>query len=162
MKKIKRKVKKKSREQARVAIVKAKVGRPAKYPTSQLMEVRIKDYFKDWANQDRKDPYTPVGLRVHLGLVDSSMKEYAAKPEFALLIKKSMDMIEADLTTKALRQRISPVAWIFMMKNIFGWQDKQDVQNTLTLDLGDKLRDALKGVSKPETKVLEQQGGSEG
>lgn len=126
-------------------------GRPAKYQEPSEIVPIINDYFKDFNKLDRKDPYLISGLQLALDMDDHTWADYLNKPGFNQVLMKARKMIEHDVLRMAIRGRIQPVFSIFYAKNVFGWSDKQEVQNNVKFDIAEELREALQTVNSPVT-----------
>lgn len=128
----------------------AKVGRPAKYETPELLQDKIDEYFKNEVgefpllDEDGKHifnkfgeivttlkPPTVSGLALYLGFSDrSSMYDYKNKKEnkeFSRTIKKAIARIVEFAETR-LYVGGKPTGAIFWLKN-HGWKDKTEVDN---------------------------------
>lgn len=107
-----------------------KNGRPLKYNKVEEIKKDIDKYFKEC---DKKmKPYTVSGLAYALDMSRQSLLNYENKDEFFDTIKKAKDKIEAQLEENALLGRYNPTFTIFNLKNNYGWQDKQEIDTTVS------------------------------
>lgn len=124
-------------------------GRPPKYSDPEVFGKRVDAYFdkcdkreidifKDGMKLKINDPapYTVAGLALFLGFEDRhSLLDYADKNKheneekralFSSIIKKARTRIEGDLSTRCVESG-KPTGCIFLLKNIFGYSDKQEI-----------------------------------
>lgn len=101
-------------------ISKNKGGRPAKYKTSEDIQIKIDEYF------DSTSHPTITGLALALGFTSrQALNNYEGRPEFVDSIKKAKLRVENSYE-ECLRGR-NPAGAIFALKN-FGWVDRQEVE----------------------------------
>ena len=100
------------------------MGRPKKYNTPEEMQVVIENYFKDC--EIREDPLTIEGLADALDLDRKSIINYSKDDRFFHTIKKAKEKINNNFAMRALRGDYNPTISIFLMKNNFGYVDKQE------------------------------------
>ena len=126
-------------------------GRPPKYETPEEMQRIIDLYFlacrvhqtgdvalmSDCSEDDLLiinyiDDYVPTvsGLAYTLGMTTEALRNYEAKDQFLVTVKRAKQRIE-----KHLEQRLdgnNPTGTIFNLKNNFGWKDKSETSAEIT------------------------------
>ncbi len=122
-----------------------KRGAPPKYSTPEEMQPFIDEYFDECAAADRKT--TLPGLIYHLGFADrQSIYDYEKRPAFSCIIKRARMKLEEGHVNYGRAMDI------FVLKNHYGYVDKQEVSQT-NIDLSDEelnrkikeLSDAITG-----------------
>lgn len=110
---------------------KNKVGRPRKYTNVDELQELIEEYF---ATCDKiRRPYTITGLALFLDMDRKALLRYEKdyEDEFCHTIKRAkervQEFVECCLFKKGIAQGV-----IFNLKNNFGWEDKQEVDHTIT------------------------------
>ncbi len=114
---------------------KRKVGRPAKYTKAAAMQKKIDKYF---ATCDKNyEPYTVTGLAIALGMTRKGLIDYENKEDQKLsnTVKKAKLRVE-EYAERSLYRSQSVTGIIFNLKNNFGWQDKQEIDQHTTFDFG--------------------------
>lgn len=111
---------------------------------------RIKDYFTICADDDMKPSVAGLALamdidRRYLWEIREGLK--GKNPAVADTIKKAMKILDLQMVDYMQNGKINPVSGIFLMKNNFGYADKQEVVLTPNNPLGDTK----------DTKELEEQ-----
>ena len=101
---------------------------------------RIRNYFVICAEDDMKP--SVAGLALALGIDRTYLWEIrtgkAGKdPEVVDTLKKAMQILDLQMVDYMQNGKINPVAGIFLMKNNFGYADKQDITVTPASPLGD-------------------------
>nr|DAH63454.1 MAG TPA: Terminase small subunit [Caudoviricetes sp.] len=101
---------------------------------------RIKDYFTICAEDDMKPSVAGLALamdidRSYLWEIRSGRK--GKNPEVANTLKKAMKILDLQMVDYMQNGKINPVSGIFLMKNNFGYADKQEVVLTPNNPLGD-------------------------
>lgn len=101
---------------------------------------RIGDYFKICEDDDMKPSVAGLALaldvdRVYLWELRTGAK--GKNPKVANTIKRAMKLLDAQMTDYMQNGKINPVSGIFLMKNNFGYADKQEVVVTPNNPLGD-------------------------
>lgn len=101
---------------------------------------RIMDYFKICAEDDMKPSVAGLALamdidRVYLWEIRSGRK--GKNPDVANTLKKAMKILDLQMVDYMQNGKINPVSGIFLMKNNFGYADKQEVVLTPNNPLGD-------------------------
>lgn len=101
---------------------------------------RVKDYFTICAEDDMKP--SVIGLAVALDIDRTYLWEIRAgrkgkNPEVANTLKKAVQLLDLQMVDYMQNGKINPVSGIFLMKNNFGYADKQEVVLTPNNPLGD-------------------------
>ena len=107
----------------------AKVGRPLKFETPEIMEGLINKYFEDCDKNNI--PYTTTGLAMALDTDRLTLINYSGKQEFINTIKRAKTKIENAYELRLIDKGRS--GDIFALKN-FDWTDRQEVDNTVHID----------------------------
>lgn len=69
-----------------------------------------------------------------IGVCKDTLQEWASvHPEFSLAYKKAKDIQEKKLVTGGLTGKFNPAVTIFVLKNVSGWRDKQEINQTGTI-----------------------------
>jgi len=119
-------------------------GRPRHYKTPEEFEAKIYEYQEhcEKANQ----PVTWTGLALFMGFSSrQSIDEYANYDGFSDCVKKAKTFIEWHYEMRLCGDR--PTGAIFALKN-FGWKDKSELEQTLTVTDGETLAERLTGGSR--------------
>lgn len=111
-------------------------GRPLEYTPEQILE-RAEEYFAHLDNPDNymdkgigwKIPYpkTLSGLCLWLWVSKDYISEKAKDSRFAESIKRIRLEVEQNIEEGILMWAYNATAWIFNLKNNFGWVDKQEI-----------------------------------
>lgn len=101
---------------------------------------RITDYFTICAEDDMKP--SVAGLALAMGITKEYLWEIRVgrkgkNPDVADTIKKAMQLLDLQMVDYMQNGKINPVSGIFLMKNNFGYADKQEVVLTPNNPLGD-------------------------
>ena len=104
----------------------ARVGRPLKFETPEILDEKIQAYFKEC--DDKEIPYTITGLAMALDTDRITLINYEEKPEFINTIKRAKTKIENAYEMRLIEKGRS--GDIFALKN-FDWTDRQEVDNTV-------------------------------
>ncbi len=136
---------------------KNEVGRPLKFKSPEELQERIDEYFEScfeesWGEDEegrwkpdvdrygeikrvQVRPFTISGLAVFLDTDRKTLLNYESREEYFLTIKKAKAKIE-NYTEEQLynTQAKNMTGIIFNLKNNYGWQDKQQIENTGSLD----------------------------
>ena len=112
--------------------------------TGEVTE-RIKTYFEICAEDDMKPSVAGLALamdidRTYLWEIREGRK--GKNPEVANTIKKAMKILDLQMVDYMQNGKINPVSGIFLMKNNFGYADKQEVVVTPNNPLGEQKDDA--------------------
>ena len=106
---------------------KVKIGRPRKFESNDELIECIEKYF------DGKDDgmVTITGLAFALGFTDRrSFYDYEKNSEFSHTIKRARFAIACSYE-ESLREGKNTAGNIFGLKNIDGWADKQEIEQTI-------------------------------
>lgn len=101
---------------------------------------RIKDYFTICAEDDMKPSVAGLALAMDIDrrrlweIREGKMGKNAAVSD---TIKKAMKILDLQMVDYMQNGKINPVSGIFLMKNNFGYADKQEVVVTPNNPLGD-------------------------
>jgi hypothetical protein len=101
---------------------------------------RITTYFEICAEDDMKP--SVAGLALALDIDRTYLWEIRAgrkgkNPEVANTLKRAMKILDLQMVDYMQNGKINPVSGIFLMKNNFGYADKQEVILTPNSPLGD-------------------------
>lgn len=98
---------------------------------------RIIEYFTICSEDDMKP--SVAGLAVAVGVNRKTLWEWstAEKSDRSNVIKKAYALLDLQMTDYMQNGKINPVSGIFLMKNNFGYADKQEVVLTPNNPLGD-------------------------
>lgn len=101
---------------------------------------RVKEYFTICAEDDMKP--SVIGLAVAMDIDRTYLWEIRAgrkgkNPEVANTLKKAVQLLDLQMVDYMQNGKINPVSGIFLMKNNFGYADKQEVVLTPNSPLGD-------------------------
>lgn len=111
---------------------------------------RIKDYFTICAEDDMKPSVAGLALAMDIDrryLWEIREGRKGKNPAVADTLKKAMKILDLQMVDYMQNGKINPVSGIFLMKNNFGYADKQEVVLTPNNPLGDAK----------DTKELEEQ-----
>lgn len=105
---------------------------------------RIKDYFQICAEDDMKPSVAGLALafsvdRKTLWAWANGVDSAYIPPENRNFIKKAYQLLNAQMEDYAQNGKVNPVAAIFLMKNHFGYADKQELVLTPNQQLGDQV-----------------------
>lgn len=138
-----------------------KAGRPTKYDPSyckQLLnmfdvdatrEVYETYTYKDGTTKEvsRLEPVelpTITDFAKKIGVNKDTLYEWAKKyEEFSDTMKKVKEIQENIWQKNALMGLYNPTFAIFMGKNCYGWKDKQEIENKVSLSYEDKLKEMI-------------------
>lgn len=106
--------------------------------TAQL-QARIEEYFNICAEDDMKP--SVAGLALAIGVDRRRLWEWSQgeKSDRMDTIKRAYAVLDLMMNDYMQNGKINPVSGIFLMKNNFGYQDKQDVVITPNNPLGEKV-----------------------
>ena len=108
----------------------AKVGRPMKWETPELMQVEIDSYFDNTPMEN----WTITGLALALDTDRVTLINYQNRDDFFNTIRRAKLLVENSYEL-SLKHK-GGIGDIFALKN-FGWRDKQEIEanvNTVALD----------------------------
>lgn len=136
-----------------------KGGRPTKYdskyckqiiamfdvePTREVYETYT---YKDGTTKEvsRLEPAelpTMADFAKKINVNIDTLYEWAKKhPEFSEAMKKAKEIQENIWQKNSLLGLYNPTFAIFMGKNCYGWKDKQEIENKVSLSYEDKLKE---------------------
>ena len=101
---------------------------------------RIKDYFTICAEDDMKPSVAGLALAMDIDrryLWEIREGRKGKNPAVADTLKKAMKILDLQMVDYMQNGKINPVSGIFLMKNKFGYADKQEVVLTPNNPLGD-------------------------
>ena len=101
---------------------------------------RIKTYFEICAEDDMKPSVAGLALAMDIDrryLWEIREGKKGKTPEVADTLKKAMKILDLQMVDYMQNGKINPVSGIFLMKNNFGYADKQEVVLTPNSPLGD-------------------------
>ena len=101
---------------------------------------RIKVYFTICAEDDMKPSVAGLALAMDIDrryLWEIREGKKGKTPEVADTLKKAMKILDLQMVDYMQNGKINPVSGIFLMKNNFGYADKQEVILTPNSPLGD-------------------------
>ena len=101
---------------------------------------RIKDYFTICADDDMKPSVAGLALAMDIDrryLWEIREGRKGKNPAVADTLKKAMKILDLQMVDYMQNGKINPVSGIFLMKNNFGYADKQEVVLTPNNPLGD-------------------------
>ena len=101
-----------------------KVGRPMKFKSVEELQTKIDNYFKEC--NENNEIYTVTGLAMALDTDRQTLVNYSNREEYFDTIKKAKQKIENQMVNRALTGVYNPTVSIFLMKNNFGYVDKQE------------------------------------
>jgi len=111
-------------------------GRPPAIKSPLELDAAIDDYYLKC--QESEEPFTIIGLAVHMGISKDTIIEYGKNPEFSDSYKKAMALAEKSLVHNALTGGYNPTVSIFLLKNNHGYRDKQEIASTIEATMTDK------------------------
>lgn len=101
---------------------------------------RVQEYFNICAEDDVKPSVAGLALALDIDrgyLWQIRVGKTAKSPEVVDTIKRAMKLLDLQMTDYMQNGKINPVSGIFLMKNNFGYADKQEVVVTPNNPLGD-------------------------
>ena len=101
---------------------------------------RVVDYFTICADDDMKPSVAGLALAMDIDrryLWEIREGRKGKNPEVADTLKKAMKLLDLQMVDYMQNGKINPVSGIFLMKNNFGYADKQEVIVTPNNPLGD-------------------------
>lgn len=107
---------------------------------AEQVKSRVQEYF-DICGEDDVKP-SVAGLALALGIDRRRLWEIregvrSKNPEVSDTLKSAMQLLDLQMTDYMQNGKINPVSGIFLMKNNFGYADKQEVVVTPNNPLGD-------------------------
>lgn len=130
-----------------------KVGRKRKFQSVEAMQIKIDEYFLKCAERTKEvvtkagelikvpspAPLHIQGLCVHLDLSDQGLREYQELPEFSGAILRAKKKCEAYAVDQCYEGQKGNKA-DFILKNGYGWSDKQQIEYS-TVQIVDDIPD---------------------
>lgn len=103
------------------------------------LQLRITEYFKICAEDDMKP--SVAGLALAIGVDRKTIWQWTQgeNSDRSNTIKRAYAILDLQMNDYMQNGKINPVSGIFLMKNNFGYQDKQDVVITPNNPLGDTV-----------------------
>lgn len=101
---------------------------------------RIKEYFQICSADDMKPSVAGLALALDIDrsyLWEIRVGRKGKSPEVADTLKRTMQLLDLQMVDYMQNGQINPVSGIFLMKNNFGYADKQEVVVTPNSPLGD-------------------------
>lgn len=112
---------------------------PINLDDPEQVKQRIQDYFDFCAENDRKP--SMVGMANWLGVNRETLNEWkkgvVRENTHTAIIKRACGMLEEMMVDYFQNGKLNPASGIFLMKNMFGYKDVQDVVVTPNNPLGD-------------------------
>lgn len=112
---------------------------PIDISDEKQVKQRIEEYFMHCIQDDMKP--TVVGCSAALGIDRHTFNDWCKGNTRAAThtatVKKAKEILENMMENYMLNGKINPVSGIFLLKNNFGYQDKQEVVLTPNNPLGD-------------------------
>lgn len=129
-------------------------GRPLKFPTVEILQKKIDDYFAScWRKEydangnpltnpetgeyvkKQTAPYTVSGLAVYLGTFRATLMDYTERDEYYNTIKEAKEKCYAYVEDYLFTGK-NPVGAIFSLKNNYGWTDVTKIDATTRIIVG--------------------------
>ena len=101
---------------------------------------RIKQYFQICADDDMKPSVAGLALAMNIDrrrLWELRAGKMGKNPAVSDTLKRTMQLLDLQMVDYMQNGKINPVSGIFLMKNNFGYADKQEVVLTPNNPLGD-------------------------
>ena len=99
-------------------------GRPLKFKSVEELQTKINAYFENC--DETGEFYTMSGLCYYLECDRQTLINYTNKDEFFDTIKNAKRRVERQFEQRALSGQYNPTISIFLMKNNFGYVDRQE------------------------------------
>lgn len=106
-------------------------GRPLKFKTPEQLQEAINAYYSECEIKEK--PLSLSGLAEALDIARKTLVNYSYRDEFLPTIEKARRKVERDNEERLIGGKGNATGIIFSMKNNFGWVDKTEVDNKLTL-----------------------------
>ncbi len=111
------------------------VGRPRLIESPDRFDELVEIYILSCQDPEKPRAITLTGLILALGLSSrESLDNYLKYPEFVDSVKRAKLLVECEYENRLVTSS-NATGSIFALKN-FGWKDKQEVDTTLTADIG--------------------------
>ena len=126
---------------------------------NEAVTERVRQYFQICSDDDMKP--SVAGLAVALGVDRGYLWEIRTgrkgkSPEVADTLKRAVNLLDLQMTDYMQNGKINPVSGIFLMKNNFGYTDKQEVVVTPNNPLGDTGNQAAIEQGYIESTIVEE------
>lgn len=111
-----------------------------KMSDTKAVNDRVQEYFDICAKNDVKPSVAGLALALDVDktyLWELRTGKKGKNPEVAKTLKRAVDILDLQMTDYMQNGKINPVSGIFLMKNNFGYADKQEVVVTPNNPLGD-------------------------
>ena len=108
---------------------------------AQAVEDRIFEYFTICEEDDMKPSVAGLALALDVDrtyLWEIRVGRKGKNPAVANTLKRAMKLLDLQMVDYMQNGKINPVSGIFLMKNNFGYADKQEVVVTPSTPLGDQ------------------------
>lgn len=125
------------------------MGRPPAFSSPAEFEARIEEYFATIGPEYLKDKEgavvmttygkpcviavhhpTVISLAHHLGLNRDTWQEYRKKPEFSVIARRADERIQSYMVSRLMDPDVKPPGIQFILKNLHGWKDEQEVKHS--------------------------------
>ena len=106
-------------------------GRPLKFESAKEIQLLADEYFKKCDIEE--EPYTITGLALALDTDRQTLVNYEKREEFFDTIKRIKLKVENYAEKLLLSGKGNATGVIFSMKNNYGWKDKTEVENTVSI-----------------------------
>lgn len=104
-------------------------GRPRKFKNVEELQESIDAYLERCELKEK--PLTMSGLAVACEIDRKTLVNYSKEDEFFLTINKYRKLVLADMEERGLNGDSNATMSIFLLKNNFGYKDKQEVEQTV-------------------------------
>lgn len=101
------------------------------FNSPEELEEKVNHYFADCEANEK--PKTMCGLALALGIDRRTLVNYSNKDEYFPTIRKARQIVEGQNEEMLITGKGNATGIIFNLKNNFGWVDKSEVDNRLTL-----------------------------
>lgn len=135
-------------------------GRPVKWTEEAAM--KLASDLRTWMEEDENENIFFQEYLAKQRIHGSTISDLTSKfPEFSAVIKELKSLQEFRINKLALKQKVNPVMAIFLLKNLHGYADKQEVKTenvNYNYDPGDlraKTADELADLLNQETNTTQ-------
>lgn len=119
-------------------------GRPRHFKTPKDFDSKVQDYLHHC--EESGEYVTWTGMALFMGFASrQSIDEYLNYNGFSYSVKRAKSIVEWHYEMRLCGER--PTGAIFALKN-FGWKDKSEVEQNVTVTEGETLAGRLTGGSK--------------
>jgi len=120
------------------------IGRPRLYKSPEEFDAKVEAY--QAYCDEKKEPVTWTGLALFMGFAARAcIDEYSNYEGFSYSVKRAKTFVEWHYEMRLCGDK--PTGAIFALKN-FGWQDKSEVTQDITVTDGATLAEKLTNGSK--------------